>query len=74
MTPPLSQATLSLEPEEASACESEEFTGAIIFCPVCCSTVDAEGWGAQVHTCVSCESTFAVGLVPAKVQEHSLHG
>jgi hypothetical protein len=50
------------------------FTGAIILCPVCSTPIDAEKWGTQVHTCLSCETTFAVILDPGKVAAHAIIG
>lgn len=53
--------------------DAPEFTGAILFCPVCCSTVDADRWGLQEHECVSCGTKFSVDLQAQIVAEHSMH-
>lgn len=47
---------------------------AIIFCPLCCSTIDVVESGQQSHECVSCGTEFTVNLDPDKVAEHSLVG
>lgn len=52
----------------------EEFTGAIIFCPVCCSNVDADGWGSFNYECQNCGTEFSVDLKPSVVAEHAMHG
>lgn len=51
-----------------------EFTGAILMCPVCVSTVDAERWGLQEHDCATCGTHFTVDLQPEIVAKHALAG
>lgn len=55
--------------------ESEpEFTGAILFCPVCTSVQDAEKWGPQEHTCSNCETVYSVDVDPVKIAAHAIVG
>lgn len=58
---------------EEAAC-AEEFTGAIIYCPVCATADDAEKWGFDEYTCNNCETSYAVMLVPKIVHQHSMVG
>lgn len=51
-----------------------KFTGAVLMCPVCVSTVDAVSWGWQQHTCGTCGTEFAVDLRPDVVAEHAMMG
>ena len=51
-----------------------EFTGAVLMCPVCVSTVDAVKWGWQQHTCATCSTEFTVDLRPDVVAEHAMVG
>lgn len=56
------------------AANEEEFTGAIVYCPVCATNDDAEKWGVNELECNNCGTTYAVFLDPAKVAEHSMVG
>jgi Zn ribbon nucleic-acid-binding protein len=51
-----------------------EFTGAILMCPVCSSTDDADGWGLNEVDCSNCDTHYTVVLEPQKVAEHAMHG
>jgi transposase-like protein len=51
-----------------------EFTGAVLMCPVCVSTVDATKWGWQEYECPSCGTEFTVNLKPDVVAEHAMVG
>lgn len=53
---------------------AEEFTGAIIYCPVCCTNHDAEDYGWQSFTCNNCDTEWTVKLDKSKVAEHSMYG
>jgi hypothetical protein len=46
----------------------------IVYCPVCCTNMDAEGYGLQELECVNCETEFTVTLEKAKVAAHSMVG
>ena len=46
----------------------------IVYCPVCCTPQDSEGFGAREFTCTNCESEFSVVLVAEKVAAHSITG
>lgn len=52
----------------------EEFTGAVLFCCVCSSVVDATSWGVRRYECNSCTTVFEVDLRPEVVAEHSMYG
>jgi uncharacterized protein (DUF2225 family) len=54
--------------------EIDEFTGAIVLCPVCCTSQDADGWGHQAFECMVCETEFTVELVAEKVAVHAMYG
>jgi Zn ribbon nucleic-acid-binding protein len=60
--------------DEATKDESEAFTGAIVYCPVCATNDDAEGWGENKMTCNNCGTEYIVTLVPQIVHEHSMNG
>lgn len=51
--------------------EPPEFTGAIVFCPICCSNQDADGWGHQEFECDQCGTTFTVAIDPDTVATYS---
>jgi hypothetical protein len=42
----------------------------ILFCPVCCSPVDAVG-GQQEHHCGQCGQTFIAQISPDRMAAHS---
>lgn len=46
----------------------------IVYCPVCCTPQDSEGFGAREFTCTNCESVFSVVLEASKVAAHSITG
>jgi hypothetical protein len=50
-----------------------EFTGAILFCPVCCSTVDAEKEDQSEFDCGSCEQHWTQDLNLARINEYSIN-
>lgn len=50
--------------------EDAAFT-AIIFCPCCCSSLDAEGVGEQEFTCEQCGTEFSVRIIPSVFMEHA---
>lgn len=66
----LTPAVLVTDAEEEEAC-SQPFTGAIIYCPVCCTNDDAEKWGLNQMRCVNCDTAYAVFLSQKVVAEHS---
>lgn len=54
--------------------EAQEFTGAIVYCPVCCTNADAEAYGEQAFECLNCETRWTVVLEKDKVAAHSMYG
>lgn len=54
--------------------EAREFTGAIVYCPVCCTNHDAEAYGEQSFECNSCATKWTVFLEKDKVALHSMYG
>jgi hypothetical protein len=46
----------------------------IVYCPVCCTNMDADGWGEQHLECGNCETSFTVMLEREKVAAHSMVG
>lgn len=48
-----------------------EFTGCILFCPVCCTNDDAEQWGENEMQCNNCETQYTVTVEPSVVAQHS---
>jgi hypothetical protein len=50
------------------------FTGAVLLCPVCVSTVDARRWGWEQYACETCGTEFVVDLRPDVVAEHAMVG
>lgn len=52
--------------------DDEPFTGAILFCPTCCTNDDSYQWGLNRMTCTNCETEYAVMVEPAKVAAHSI--
>ena len=61
------------EAAESAAC-AEEFTGAIIYCPLCATADDAEKWGLNEMECNNCTTVYAVFLVPQLVHQHAMIG
>lgn len=54
--------------------EAQEFTGAIVTCPVCATPQDADAWGHQEFECDNCETKYTVELEQQKVATFALHG
>ncbi len=52
----------------------EEFTGAVIFCCVCSSNLDAVSWGVHRYTCNNCSTVFEVDLRAEVVAEFAMYG
>lgn len=59
---------------DLSETHDEEFTGAIVYCPVCATNDDAESWGANAMECTNCGTRYVVVLDPAAYAEHSMVG
>lgn len=54
-----------------------EVSAIILFCPVCCTKVDAEYLGTKSvvdEQCGSCETFFSVTADPAIIAVHSMYG
>ena len=47
---------------------------AVLFCPVCCSTIDVTEEGEQELQCVSCETEFKMKVDPKVIAAHSMVG
>lgn len=60
--------------EPAVAQDWPEFSGAILFCPRCCSHLDATGWGARHYTCKECMVGFTAITKPDIVAVYSMYG
>lgn len=43
----------------------------VVYCPVCCTNLDAEGMGDQSFECPTCETTFTVVLEAEKIASHA---
>lgn len=72
---PVSSAALTLMQElRDQQGPQEEFTGVVIFCPVCCSNLDASDWGVKQYECNNCTTVFQVNILPEVVAEHSMYG
>lgn len=54
--------------------ESQPFTGAVLYCPVCCTNDDAYQWGENKMTCNNCQTEYTVEIVPAIIAEHAMIG
>jgi len=54
--------------------EPVEFNGAIIYCPVCCTNIDATEDGEQSFECNNCETKFTVVIDKEKVAVHAMNG
>jgi uncharacterized protein YbaR (Trm112 family) len=52
----------------------DDFTGAILYCPVCVTPLDATEWGEQKHVCTNCETEFSLVLDRETVAAHAMHG
>ena len=52
--------------------DDEEFN-TILFCPVCCTNLDAEGTGDQKFVCQNCGTEFSVSISKIIVQEFSIY-
>lgn len=54
--------------------KDEPFTGAVLYCPVCCTNDDATKWGTNEMTCNNCGTEYTVELVPETVAQHAMVG
>lgn len=52
--------------------DQDQFT-CIVFCPVCCSTIDVEGDGEKQFDCTNCETHFSVVLDREIIAGFSMH-
>lgn len=52
----------------------EPFTGAMLYCPVCCTADDGHKWGANKLTCNNCSTEYVVNINPDIVAEHAMVG
>lgn len=52
----------------------DDFTGAILYCPVCVTPIDATKWGEQTHECLTCGTTFTLTLDKERVATHAMYG
>lgn len=43
----------------------------VVYCPVCCTNIDADGFGEQELECPTCETEFTVILNREKIAQHS---
>jgi uncharacterized CHY-type Zn-finger protein len=62
-----------LEVDDATFDSEEAFNGAIIMCPIDQTSIDAERWGVQTHTCPDCAQVFTVELLPDAVRQFSMY-
>lgn len=54
--------------------ENDQFTGAIVYCPVDGSSFDVEHWGTSSFECVNCENVFDVYVEPDRIHRYSMYG
>lgn len=45
----------------------------IVYCPCCCTNLDAEGTGVLAFECNNCDTHFTVTVDRAKFSEHSMN-
>ena len=53
---------------------ARQFIGAVIFCPVCCTNVDADEYGEQSFECLTCGTKFTVNIDPQIIATHARYG